>query len=324
MATSISAVLLLAGTAARVDEQTEPSGSATLAAQPLTQHHLALPPAVHRAAPYVVVARPPIARRPELPGGGRRVFEGDRLLVAWYGAAERGSIGVTETTSPAQMRERTMRAVRPYRALGQRVRPVFDLVVSNADRFPGPDGDYSHDLPRAVVRRYLAEAHRDHAILMLDVQPGRSPFQVVVRRWAWVLRDPSAGLALDNEWRMGPHQVPGRVVGSTRASEVNATTAWLARLVRRHDLPQKLLVLHQFTTGMLPGVERIRTRPELAMVQHADGVGTRSQKLWSLAAIARPQQFHEGMKVFYDVDPHHFSPAQVLAVRPVLRFVSYQ
>jgi hypothetical protein len=98
----------------------------------------------------------------------------------------------------------------------------------------------------------------------------------------------------------------------------------LARLVRRHHLPEKLFVLHQFTPSMIRDIGRIRNRPGLAMVQHADGVGTRSDKLVSLHAIARPGHFTMGIKVFYFVDTHRFRPADVRRIRPRIRFVSLQ
>jgi hypothetical protein len=275
-------------------------------------------------APYVVVARPPIATRPQLPGGGYQVFGHHRFLVAYYGTAQTGAMGVLGATSPDVMQHRLMKAARPFREDGEQIQPVYELIVTVADRSPGPDGDYSHDIPTSYVREYLRAAHRHHALLLLDLQTGRASFPSVARRWAWALKDPSVGLALDPEWRMGPHQVPAHVIGSVRAREVNQTSAWLSQLVRRHGLPQKLFVLHQFRLTMLPDIARIVHRPVLAMVQHADGFGTREQKLATYHAIARPAQFRQGFKLFYDWDIHRFSPRDVRRIRPAVSFVSYQ
>ena len=46
------------------------------------------------------------------------------------------------------------------------------------------------------------------------------------------------------------------------------------------------------------------------MVQHTDGFGTRGQKLATYHAVARPQQFRQGFKLFYDWDVHRFTPAR--------------
>src|SRR6476659_7856223 len=222
------------------------------------------------------------------------------------------------------MQRRLRRAARPFLEPGEQLQPVYELIVTIADGSPGRDHDYSHDIPAAYVREYLRAAHRHHALLRLDLQTGRADFPSVARRWAWALKDPWVGLALDPEWRMGPHQVPASVIGSVQAREVNRTSRWLSRLVRDRGLPQKLFVLHQFRLTMLPDVQRIVPRPGLAMVQHADGFGTRGQKLATYHAITRPWQFRQGFKLFYHWDIHRFTPADVRRIQPAVSFVSYQ
>jgi hypothetical protein len=277
--------------------------------------------------PYVVPSGDPIAPKPQLPGGGYRIF-GDRahprFLVAYYGTAQTPSMGVLGASDPDTMQRRLMRAARPFREPGERIQPVYELIATVADRSPGPDHDFSHDIPRALVREYVAAAHRHGALLLLDIQTGRAPFPQVAKRWAWALDKPWVGLALDPEWRMGPHQVPGTVIGSVRAAEVNRTSAWLSRLVRDRGLPEKLFVLHQFRLSMMPDIGRIVHRPGLAMVQHTDGFGTRGQKLATYHAVARPHQFRQGFKLFYHWDVHRFTPQQVRHLRPRVSFVSYQ
>jgi hypothetical protein len=259
-----------------------------------------------------------------LPGGGRRVFGGHRFLVAYYGTAETGALGVLGETRPEEMQRRVHRAAVPFRRPGRPVQVVYELIVTIADRAAGRDGDYSHDIDRRSVARYVRAAHRHGALLLLDLQPGRSDFLTVAKRWAWALKDPWVGLALDPEWRMGPHLVPAQEIGHVRAAEVNRTSAWLARLARRHHLPEKLFVLHQFRTAMIERVERVRGREGLAMVQHVDGFGTRREKMATYHAVQRPGQFTMGMKIFYDEDRGRMGPAFVHAIRPRVRFVSYQ
>ena len=273
---------------------------------------------------YVVPATAPIPRRPQLPGGGYRIFGDHRFLVAYYGTAQTRAMGVLGASDPATMQRRLLRAARPFKERGEHIQPVYELIVTVADRSPGPDRDFSHDIPRDLVERYVRAAHHNGALLLLDLQTGRAPFPVVAKRWTWALKKPWVGLALDPEWRMGPHQVPATVVGSVRAAEVNRTSAWLSRLVRRHDLPEKLFVLHQFRLSMLPDIAKIEHRPGLAMVQHADGFGTRGQKLATYHAITRPHQFRQGFKLFYHWDVHRFTPQQVRRIRPAVSFVSYQ
>jgi hypothetical protein len=261
---------------------------------------------------------------PQLPGGGKRVFGHRRFLVAYYGTAGTGVLGVLGESSPDTMHQRLVRAAEPFGRDGEQVQPVYELIVTVADAIPGPDGDYSHDISAASVRRYIGAAHRNGALVVLDLQPGRSDFLTVARRWKWALKDPWVGLALDPEWRVGARQVPARVIGSVGAAEVNRVSAWLSGLVARQGLPEKPFVLHQFRTSMIRDIERVKDREGLALVQHVDGFGTRAQKLATYHAVARPSQFAMGIKLFYDEDVNLFSPARVRKIRPAVRFVSYQ
>ena len=118
----------------------------------------------------------------------------------------------------------------------------------------------------------------------------------MAKRWAWALEDPWVGLALDPEWRMGPRQVPGRVIGSVGAAEVNKVSAWLSDLVEREGLPEKPFVLHQFRSTMIRDVERVKRRDGLATVQHADGFGNRRQKLATYHTLARPAAVRDGLQ----------------------------
>ena len=246
------------------------------------------------------------------------------MLIAYYGTARTGALGVLGETSPARAHARLARAARPFARPGRPVRLVYELIVTVADGHPGRGRDYSHDIARADVRRYLHVARKLGALVVLDLQTGRSDFLTVARRWAWALKQPHVGLALDPEWRMGRHQVPGRVIGRVHAREVNRVSRWLSRMVVRRDLPEKLFVLHQFRTAMLPDIGRIRPRAGLRLVQHVDGFGTRGQKLDTYRAVARPDRFTMGFKLFYDEDVHRMSPTAVHRVRPRVRFVSFQ
>jgi hypothetical protein len=258
-----------------------------------------------------------------LPGGGQRVFPG-RFLVAYYGTPGTGSLGVLGEGDLDRMTRRLRAQAAPYAASGLRVQLVYEAVVTVADPHPGSDGDYSHDIPRARVLALLRAALRHRVLVVLDLQPGRSSFLTVARRWEWALRHPWVGLALDPEWRMGPRQVPGRTVGQVRASELNRTARWLHRLVETHRLPEKVFVLHQFRRDMVPDIDRVRPRRGLAMVQNVDGFGSPWRKLATFHAVVRPARFRLGLKLFYDEDTPVMRPTQVLAVRPRVRLVSYQ
>ncbi len=259
-----------------------------------------------------------------LPGGGSKIFDKKRFLVAYYGTAHTGALGVLGERSPDRIMPRLRRAAAPFKREGETIQTVYELIVTIADAGPGKDGDFNHDISRASVEEYVAAARRNKTLLILDIQPGRATFPEVVKRWEWALRDPWVGLALDPEWRVGPRQVPARVIGSVGPVEVNRTSAWLANLTKREGLPEKVFMLHQFRTSMIRHIEQIKDRDGLAMIQHVDGFGRPNLKLATYHAVARPKQFTMGFKLFYDEDRPRMSADRVRLIRPEVRYVSFQ
>ena len=109
--------------------------------------------------------------------------------------------------------KRIKRAGKPFLKRGENLMPVYELIVTVADPSDNPTaaGDHSHDILHSYVQSYIDAAHRNGALLLLDLQPGRSGFLETAKRWEWALQDPWVGLALDPEWRVGPTEVPGQV-----------------------------------------------------------------------------------------------------------------
>lgn len=260
----------------------------------------------------------------ELPGGGSRIFDNKRFLVAYYGSANTSALGVLGEATPDRIMKRLRAAAKPFQRQGEQLQPVYELIVTVADAGPGKDGDFNHDIKRSYVEEYVAAARRNKTLLILDVQPGRATFPEVVKRWEWALKDPWVGLALDPEWRVGPRQRPAQVIGSVGPVEVNRTSAWLASLTKREGLPEKVFMLHQFRTSMIREIGKIKPREGLAMIQHVDGFGNPGQKLSTYQAVARPRQFTMGFKLFYDEDRPRMRADAVRRIRPEIRYVSFQ
>ncbi len=271
-------------------------------------------------SPRPLPSAPPPA---QLPRGGRVLFPTYRV-VAYYGAAGTSALGVLGETSPDRAAARVTAAARPFGAPHRPVLPAFELIVSVAQGSAGPDGDYSSDTDPARIQAYLDAARRMKGLLLLDIQPGRADFLPKVKRYERFLAQPDVGLALDPEWHMGPTQVPGRVIGSSTAASINAVSAYLAELTARRRLPQKLFVVHQFVSRMLPDRARIVARRGLATTFHIDGFGSRAAKLAKYAALHANPPFANGLKLFYDEDIDRLQPAEAVALRPSPDLISYQ
>lgn len=102
---------------------------------------------------------------------------------------------------------------------------------------------------------------------------------------------------------------------------------WLAELTQKHQLPQKLLVLHQFQTRMIVGRARLDlSHDELAYLGQMDGNGTMAAKLktWADVRAYSPRGLRWGWKNFVDEDLPTPTAARTMAVRPKPLWVSYQ
>jgi hypothetical protein len=259
----------------------------------------------------------------ELPRGGREIFPRYRV-VAFYGAPQDDELGELGIGTPDQAAQRLEKRARPYRR-GREVMPALELIAVVAAGAPHDDGKYRFRQSNKVIQRYLDAARRHKALLLLDVQPGRADFMSEVRRLEPFLREPDVGLALDPEWHVGPSEIPGQVIGSVDAADVNAVSAYLAGLVSEHDLPQKLLVIHQFTEDMVRNKEQLEQPPGVALVLNVDGFGAPPDKIakYDLFA-AQPPKAHRGFKLFYREDTDLMKPREVMRLRPQPELVIYE
>ena len=264
----------------------------------------------------------PEAPQTTLPGGGRRIFP-DRRVVAFYGAPQAAELGVLGIGDPDQMAKKLERQARPYATSARPVLGAFELIAVVAADAPGEGDLYRTRQEDAIIRRYLQAARRAGAILLLDIQPGRSDFLTEAKALERWLREPDVGLALDPEWRMAADEVPGQTIGSVDASEVNATSRWLSELTRRGRLPQKLMVIHRFTDGMIENLAALEEPPDIATVINVDGFGSEAQKVAKYRDL-EPHRFHAGFKLFYGEDTGLMTPQRVLRLRPPPELIVYE
>lgn len=272
-------------------------------------------------------ATPSPTQPPELIGGGTELFP-DRRFVALYGHPGTPGLGALGEQGPEASAQRAIELAKQYQPYSEeKVIPAFEIIVTAASSEPGADGNYSNEVPVDHFIPYIEAAEKNGVYVVLDLQPGHTDFLTQAKIYEELLKRPNVGLALDPEWRLAPGQVHMQQIGSVSADEINKTTEWLAELTAENNLPQKVVILHQFSMSMIQDRENIKTdHPELELVLHADGHGTPELKMetWGVLQQGLPEDIRMAWKNFYDEDTPTFTPEQTYNIEPKPWFVSYQ
>ncbi|WP_163544669.1 hypothetical protein [Occultella kanbiaonis] len=263
----------------------------------------------------------------QLPGGGQLVFSGKRY-VALYGSPHTPSLGLLgEQDAPATVQRAADTAATYQPLTTDTVVPALEIIVTVASGSAGDDGNYSNEWAAEGFVPLIEAAQAAGQYVVLDFQPGRTSFLDQVQQYESLLQYPNVGIAVDPEWRLEPDQVHLRQIGHVGIDEVNSVVNYLADFVRTNRLPQKLIVLHQFSLSMIEGRENLdTTRAEVALLIHADGQGTQAAKAgtWATLHVNAPAGVYWGWKNFIDEDLPMLTPAETYAVAPMPDFVSYQ
>ncbi|MGH8774749.1 MAG: hypothetical protein ACRDWI_06120 [Jiangellaceae bacterium] len=123
--------------------------------------------------------------------------------------------------------------------------------------------------------------------------------------------------------------MPGQVIGSTTGAELDSVAAYLSGLVREHDRPEKVMIVHQFHVDTITEEKALRPHPGVVLVKSVDGVGVPAEKVatWNRLTSALSPHLYSGFKIFYEEDQRRgplMTPAQVLALRPQPSYIMYE
>jgi hypothetical protein len=99
----------------------------------------------------------------------------------------------------------------------------------------------------------------------------------------------------------------------------------MSRIVKAGNLPQKLLIVHRFTSDMIARQGLIHPYPGVATVINIDGFGDPPNKIakYDLLAHRRPG-IGNGFKLFYHEDTNMMPPRAVLRLRPQPDVIVYE
>jgi hypothetical protein len=331
-------VLLLAALAAGCARPPEGGVGAPppdrVSAEPVPTPPVEAAPTVEAVAEPPVAVGAPAARAESWTGPGPAPLPGailpERRIVAYYGNPLSKRMGILGAVPPEQMLARLDAEVAKWNAADPETPavPALHLIAVVAHADPGRDGKYRGRVSDEVVERVAGWAEGHGALLFLDIQPALSTVQAELPRLEQYLRRPNVHLGLDPEFSMKGGHRPGTRIGTMDADDINFAVDFLADLVRRHDLPPKVLVVHRFTRNMITDTDDIRLVPEVQVVIHMDGWGPPSLKRQSYQTFVAndPVQF-TGFKLFYhnDTKAGHplMTPQQILELDPEPVYIQY-
>ncbi|GAA4095402.1 hypothetical protein [Mucilaginibacter panaciglaebae] len=255
-----------------------------------------------------------------------------KRVIAFYGNLYAKKMGILGELPPNEMLAKLKGEVKNWQKADPQtpVQPALHYIAVVASGSAGKDGKYRNRMPFKQIDSVLVLAKKAHAIVFLDVQVALSNIHTELPLLEKYLSMPQVHFGMDPEFSMKDGSLPGRKIGTYDAADVNYVSGYLAGLVRKYNLPPKILIVHRFTKKMLTNYQNIKLRPEVQLVMDMDGWGEPDLKegTWRYFIHNEPVQF-TGFKLFYKNDikkaPHHMlTPEEVLKKKPYPIYIQYQ
>jgi hypothetical protein len=255
----------------------------------------------------------------------------ERRIIAFYGNPLSKRMGVLGEYEPAEMLKKFERQIDDWRKADPAtpVQPALHLIAVVAQGDAGPSGKYRTIMRDTMVEQVYGWAKSKNAILFIDIQTGHSDIRELLPRFDHFLSRPDVHLGIDPEFMMKSGVKPGARVGVIDAADINYAASHLAELVKKHNLPPKVLVIHRFTRKMVSNSANIELRPEVQIIMHMDGWGAPWLKrdTYRDYIVSEPVQY-TGFKLFYhnDTKKGHalMQPSDVLKLEPKPLYIQYQ
>ena len=243
-------------------------------------------------------------------------------------------MGILGELPPDEMLKKLQGEVEKWKAADPLtpVIPAIHYIVVTAQGQPGKAGKYTLRMPFAQIDKALDLAKRINAVVFLVVQVGQSTLQDEIPLLEKYLKMPNVHLAIDPEFSMKTGKVPGSIIGTFDAADINYASNYLVKLIKDNNLPPKVLCIHRFTYGMVTNYKQIALHPEIQIVMDMDGWGVPAKKVntYRQTVFNEPVQF-TGFKLFYKNDlktpPWNkapMQPADVLKLYPKPIYIQYQ
>ncbi|UOE51962.1 hypothetical protein MTO98_12815 [Mucilaginibacter sp. SMC90] len=253
-------------------------------------------------------------------------------IVAFYGNLYSKNMGVLGQYPRKTMLNKLKEEVKNWEKAdtATNVVPALHYICVTAQADAGRNGLHNLRMPFSQIDTVISWAKSVNALVFLDIQVGFSTVQTELPLLEKYMKMPNVHLGIDPEFSMKEGSVPGKRIGTFDADDINYVTGYLAKLVKKNDLPPKIFVVHRFTKRMVTNYKDIKLRPEVQVVMDMDGWGGPELKrgTYKYFISEEPVQF-TGFKLFYKNDiknePHRMlTPKEVLSLKPAPIYIQYQ
>jgi len=244
-------------------------------------------------------------------------------IVAYYGNLYSKRMGILGELPKNEMLAKLKGEVAKWQAADTSIPviPALHYVGVTAQGAPGKDGKYRYRMPYSQIDTIVNWANEIKGLAFVDIQVGHSTVKDEVPKLENYMKMPNVHLGIDPEFSMKNGEVPGKRIGTFNASDINDAIDFLADVVRKNNLPPKILVVHRFTQGMVRGFENIKKVPEVQIVMDMDGWGDKILKKSTYLRYIKkePVQF-TGFKLFYHNDTKKDGPGELYKPEELLKF----
>jgi hypothetical protein len=248
-------------------------------------------------------------------------------VLSYYGHPSTPNMGILGEYSKEELLARLQEQAAAYTAADPDTPVVlaFEIIGTVAQPNPGDDGTYLLYTGDEWIGEYVDFATANNMLVIIDLQIGHNTIPNEIERIRHWLARPNVHVALDPEFSTGPDRIPGEFIGEVDGNEVQKAVNLLAEIVAEHNLPNKILIVHQFESEMIYNKDRITPVEGVDVVIDMDGFGGAGAKIENYDIFVRQELIqYGGIKLFYQQDDPLLTPAEIVALEPSPQVVIYQ
>jgi hypothetical protein len=254
-------------------------------------------------------------------------------IIAYYGNLYSKNMGILGQLPKDSMIKKLKTEIEKWNKADTLLKaiPALHYIAVTAQGSPGAGNTYRLRMPFHQIETVIKWANEINALVFLDVQVGQSTIEKELPLFEKYLLLPNVHFGIDPEFSMKTGKKPGSVIGTFDAADINYVVNYLDNLVKKNNLPPKILVIHRFTQPMITNYKKIKLTSTVQIVMNMDGWGTAPRKIntYKQFIYTEPVQF-TGFKIFYKNDTKRvgqkteMQPEQVLKLIPHPVYIQYQ